>query len=554
MYHRTLLLGKRFAAVLSFAVAVLALGSFLSHAAENAVPTRASEPAPNCFEGLGRVGPDPQLSLRSAVTDWYKDAVVYHIWVAAFRDSDGDGVGDLKGIIQSLDVLKELGVNTLWLSPFFKNSSTARNLHGYDVTDHYNADPRLGSNEDVRVLLREAHGRGMRVIFDFVPNHISSRHPWFVEAADPRSAKRNWFVWRDTRPEKGWNALGGRGGWHPSGGAYYYGVFGGGMPDLNHANPEVRLEMARIARYWLDLGFDGLRVDAVKYLYENLSGTGEKSDQEDRPETMAWFESFRRDVLDPYTGVGYPKFMVAENWTGNRQSLEAYMVREGRPAFHMTLNFPMLGAFTRLNANTARNLWEWDARLPAQAWLGSFVSNHDLAADRPGTLFAARPEMLRAQAAWLVLGPGTPLIYYGNEIAQPQGPERGDIKHRKPLDWAELAKQRQDRNSVWAWHQTLIRLRSEHASLRRGKAEFLATNAGPAVLAVWRSEGGDSTLTVFNGQDAAVKSVRVTLLPGAAAATNTWLLGSGAHPAAGATELEVGPLAPFETKVAGFAK
>src|SRR6266576_3795424 len=214
---------------------------------------------PSLFAGLPPVHPDAALSLKTDRADWYKDAVVYHLWVASFRDSDKDGVGDLKGIIEGLDTLKDMGITCLWLSPFFKSSSNARNLHGYDVIDHYSADPRLGANDDAKTLVREAHARGIRLIFDFVPNHLSSRHPWFIESRDRNSPKRDWFVWRDARPENGWTSSG-RSTWQAADGAFYYAVFGGGMPDLNHRNADVRLEIAKAARHWLDLGFDGLRV------------------------------------------------------------------------------------------------------------------------------------------------------------------------------------------------------------------------------------------------------------------------------------------------------
>jgi alpha-glucosidase len=507
--------------------------------------TTARADQPGLFEGLPPVNPDRALSLRAEARDWYKDAVVYHLWVAAFRDSDGDGLGDLNGITQGLDALRDLGVTCLWLSPFFKSSSTPRNLHGYDVTDHYAADPRLGTNDDVKALVREAHARGIRLIFDFVPNHLSSRHPWFVESRDRNAKRRDWFVWRDARPERGWTGFDARSDWHAADGAFYYGIFGGGMPDVNHRNPEVRLEMAKAARHWLDLGFDGLRVDAAKHLYENLDGDGARSDQEDRPETLAWFEAFRRDVLDPYDRAGYAKFMVAENWTGDRRSLLRYMGREDRPAFHMTLNFPLLGALTRLDPGLARDLWGWDAELPPHAWLGTFASNHDLAADRPGTLFAREPARLRAQTAWLLLGPGTPFVYYGNEVAQPQGSERGDTRHRKPLDWAAVRSQRGDAASPWRWHQRLIRLRAEHPSLRRGKAQFV--KAGDRVLAVWRTHGDDTTLTLFNAQDAPLESVKV-MLP-ARASGRVFVLGSGPAQVPDPSELDAGPFAPYETKL-----
>jgi alpha-glucosidase len=267
---------------------------------------------PWLFAGLGQPAPDLAQSLATTADDWYKDAVVYHLWVSAFRDSDEDGIGDLCGVIQSLDALQQLGVNTLWLSPFFQSASSLRNLHGYDVTDHYQVDPRLGTNEDADRLIREAHARKMRLIFDFVPNHLSRRHPWFIESRVPDSPKRDWFLWHDQRPQEGWTGFDRRSDWHSLDGSYYYGIFWSGMPDVNHRNPQVRLELARAARHWLDRGFDGMRMDAVRYLYENLEGDGVKADQEQQPETFAWFEAWRREVIDPYLEEGYAKFIVAE--------------------------------------------------------------------------------------------------------------------------------------------------------------------------------------------------------------------------------------------------
>jgi alpha-amylase len=503
------------------------------------------------FTGLGPIAPDPEQSFPAA-EGWHKDAVVYHVWIAAFRDSDGDGIGDLRGIIQSLDILHDLGVSALWLSPFFENASSPRNLHGYDVVDHHRVDPRFGTNDDADALIREAHARGLRLIFDFVPNHLSTRHPWFVESRDASSPKRDWFLWRDEPPAGPWTGLNDRSDWHPLDGAFYYGIFWSGMPDLNHRNPDTRRALAQAARHWLDRGFDGIRMDAVRYLYEDLDGEGVKADQEDQPETIEWFAAWRREVMDPYAAKGFTKFMVAENWTSDRGSLLAYLRHKNRPVFHMTLNFPLLPAFTRLDAVIARELWEWDATLPAGSWLGSFTSNHDLAADRPGTIFAGQPERLRAPTAWLLLGPGTPFIYYGNEIGQPQGPQRGDTRHRQPLDWEEVTRQRDDPDSLWHWHRRLIQLRHDHASLRRGKARFLETDAGPGVLAFWREADADRTLTLLSASSAPLPEITVHLPPDLAGRPNVWRLGEGPLPVKEGRTLKTSPLAPFESKVLGW--
>ncbi|HWY85859.1 MAG TPA: DUF3459 domain-containing protein, partial [Gemmataceae bacterium] len=162
-------------------------------------------------------------------------------------------------------------------------------------------------------------------------------------------------------------------------------------------------------------------------------------------------------------------------------------------------------------------------------------------------LFSSRPDKLRAQTAWLLLGPGTPFIYYGNEIAQPQGSERGDVKHRKPLDWAAVKRQRDDETSVWRWHQQLIRLRAQYPSLRRGKAQLLSTSAGDRVLTLWRTHGDDTTITLFNAQDAPLESLKVALP--APASRRRFVLGSGPAQGPDSSALEAGSFAPYETKL-----
>jgi alpha-glucosidase len=202
-----------------------------------------------------------------------------------------------------------------------------------------------------------------------------------------------------------------------------------------------------------------------------------------------------------------------------------------------------------LDAVTARELWEWDASLPSGSWLGNFTSNHDLAADRPGTIFAGRPERLRAQTAWLLLGPGTPFIYYGNEIGQPQGAQRGDTRHRQPLDWEDVARQRENPDSLWHWHRRLIQLRHDHASLRRGKARFLETDAGPDVLAFWREWDGDRTLTLIGAASTRLSVITVNWPADIPGQPDAWLLGDGPLPVREGRTLKAGPLAPFESKV-----
>src|SRR5574342_674378 len=223
---------------------------------------------------------------------WWNDTVFYEIFVRSFYDSDGDGIGDFNGITAKLDYLNDgdpntttdLGVTGLWLMPIHPSPS----YHGYDVTDYYAVNPQYGTMDDFKRLLAEAHKRGIRVIIDFVLNHTSDQHPWFAASRDPNSPYRDWYVWSKTDP--------GTGGWRVAYSGFYYGSFGDTMPDLNYRNPAVAKQMEDVVRFWLkDVGVDGFRLDAAKYLIEE--GTViQNSDS-----THSWYRQFRSFYrnLDP---------------------------------------------------------------------------------------------------------------------------------------------------------------------------------------------------------------------------------------------------------------
>ena len=195
---------------------------------------------------------------------WWNDRVFYEVFVRSFQDSDGDGIGDLNGLIERLDYLEELGVSGLWLMPI----TTSPSYHGYDVVDYYQVDPDYGTNEDFLRLVEEAHARNMPVIVDLVLNHTSNEHSWFTASNDPAAPERDWYVWSDEDP--GYRGPANQKVWHAGDDGYYYGVFWHGMPDLNLENPEPTAEMHEVARYWLEeMGADGFRLDAIKHLIED---------------------------------------------------------------------------------------------------------------------------------------------------------------------------------------------------------------------------------------------------------------------------------------------
>lgn len=371
---------------------------------------------------------------RAGASEWARGAVFYEIFVRSFADSDGDGIGDLPGLAARLDYLNDgdpattsdLGVDALWLMPVFESPS----YHGYDVVDYERIDAEYGTLADFEKLLDEAHRRGMRVIVDFVMNHSSDQHPWFVESASgPRSPKRDWYVWRVADP--GWTQPWGGTNrtWHRKGVAYYYGVFWSGMPDLNFAHPPVREEMKRLAKLWLDRGVDGFRLDATRHLFAD--GPGER--QNDRPETHAFLGELAAYVRE----VKPDAVLVGENWT-DTPTIAAYFGRPGAVELPMNFNFPLAEAIVGAvragdPAPVAAVLDEMARLYPASALDAPFLTNHDQV--RLATALDGDPSRLALAASILLTLPGAPFLYYGEEVGLANGDAAGDPAKRTPMPW-----------------------------------------------------------------------------------------------------------------------
>src|SRR5688572_5087800 len=227
-----------------------------------------------------QIPPPATLPAPKRALDWANGAVFYEVFVRSFQDSNGDGNGDLAGLISRLDYLNDgnpatdgdLGVDALWLMPIFESPS----YHGYDTVDYETIDRDYGSNADFTRLAREARKRGLRIVVDLVLNHSSNQHPWFLDSASsPASRRREYYTWSAADPGWGqpWNPSGKS--WHEKNGGFYYGVFWSGMPDLNYRNAEVRAHAQRLAKLWLDRGVDGFRLDATRHLFENGAGDGQ---------------------------------------------------------------------------------------------------------------------------------------------------------------------------------------------------------------------------------------------------------------------------------------
>jgi alpha-amylase len=487
-----------------------------------AQPIRAEQNPSDTFEhpyfgNIRSIDPDPGYSTKNTA-DWHKTAVFYHIWVNAFRDSDSDGIGDLPGITEKIQAgyFSDLGVTALWLSPIFATAGQSNpqgNMHGYDTTDHYAVNPYFGDIADLRALLDAAHNPvvpadRLQVIFDFVPNHVSSGHPWFTNSVANTNGYGDWFRWIDEQPP-GWNGFDKYSDWHYNGtrNQYYYGVFWDGMPDLNYRNPEVQKAMADVLIYWLNFGFDGIRVDAVKYVFEDEPRSKGTNFWDNHTDTLEYFTQVR-DILDRFGDADYHKMMVAENWTEDSDLLKAYGFHAGETSFHMTLDF--------YSATKIENAVDKDEPADTvgdegayQFWVenkfdgfidfGPFLSNHDKLVDRPTQTYNSSAKS-RLAASYLLFSPGAPFLYYGNEIGM-LGDISNDINLRQDLPWDEVASQQGDTNSILEWYKAVGAARAEFSTTFADPKKIRHTVAGEDYAAVLWVDGSTKLLAVFNHSD-----------------------------------------------------
>ncbi|HYO54961.1 alpha-amylase family glycosyl hydrolase [Archangium sp.] len=468
-----------------------------------------------------------------AGNEWYRHAVFYEVFVRSFQDSNGDGKGDLPGLISRLDYLndgdpsttRDLGVDALWLMPVFASPS----YHGYDVVDYERIHPDYGTVEDFERLCAEAHRRGMRVIVDLVINHTSSQHPWFVESAASRtSAKRDWYMWSDTDLgwKQPWDIFSKHPTWHERNGAYYYGVFWGGMPDLNLKTLAVREEVKRIASFWLGKGVDGFRLDAARYLIENGSGV---SGQADTAETHAFWKEFAAHVRS----VKPDAVLVGENWTTTPIIATYYGSTAQVPGgdeLPLNFNFPLASeiltaARTGDGSGIALKLAEMSSRYPAGVTDAPFLTNHDHV--RVATQLAGHPGQLATAASLLLTLHGSPFLYYGEELGMANGTTNNDEAKRTPMAWdastgagftsgtpwfpfapgresTHVAAQSNAPGSLLSRYRNLIRARHSSEALERGGLLLLTSTQGRSpTLAFLRTLGAERVLVVHNLTDAA---------------------------------------------------
>ncbi|MBZ0171755.1 MAG: hypothetical protein K8E66_05195 [Phycisphaerales bacterium] len=464
--------------------------------------------------------------------DWWRDAVFYEVFVRSFADSTagplaGDGVGDIPGLIERLDELNDgkpggddLGVTALWLMPIAQSPS----YHGYDVADYYNVDDEYGTNDDFKRLIDACEHRGMRVIIDLVLNHCSSENAWFVEARDPDSPKHDWFVWRDAVPDWKNNLH----MWHPVGdndtGPYYYGFFWKGMPDLNFDNPFVGLAAYDISRHWFeDLGAHGFRLDAIRHLIERGETVAST------PETIAWLTGYHAYLKSINPGC----FSVGEIW-GPTSEVRRYIPDALDSAFEFQLAETIVAG---VNSGDPKALAEHIEHLNEaydNAPFSTFLTNHDM--DRlmsqlggPSDEAIARNKLA---ASILLTLPGTPFLYYGEEIGMTGVKPDEDI--RTPMQWTpdpmkagfttgdpwrkvnnntadiNIAAQKNDPDSLWRHYRDLIELRLGSDALRRGETEVVETDNND-LLVFRRALPREEILVLVNLTDRPIREFGIDL-------------------------------------------
>jgi len=417
----------------------------------------------------------------------------YEVFVRSFRDSDGDGLGDLRGVTEKLDYIRDLGCEGIWLMPIMPSPS----YHKYDVTDYYAVDPEYGTLDDLRELLDSAHARGMRVILDLPLNHCSSLHPWFLSAAaSADSPYRDWFNWSDT-PAQGYTSLGG---------AYYESRFVDSMPDLNLDNPAVRAEIGNILRFWLEeVGVDGFRLDAVTSYY-----TG---DVDRNVELLNW-------LADTAHGIRSGCYLVGEAWDGL-----AAIARYSESRIDSFFTFPVSqaeGYIAKVLGGRAkqpgRKLGEYitllEETLPETTVPAPFLENHDTGR---AVGFTGRNDPGKTKMAFglLCLLRGNVFVYYGQEIGMVGSGE--DPNKRLGMLWADgeepclappgttkieyaypaVAEQEEDPSSILNYYKEALALREAFPAIARGRGEVLPCERDEVCL-IQKQYGGEELLLAVN--------------------------------------------------------
>jgi alpha-glucosidase len=508
--------------------------------------------------GYGAVESKPQPLKNNLVVNttskrkdpWWQHAVFYEIYPRSFKDSNNDGIGDLNGITSKLDYLKKLGIDAIWLTPCYPSPQVD---FGYDISDYTAIAREYGTMEDFDRLVAEAKKRGIRILMDLVMNHTSDQHKWFLESKSSReNPKRNWYIWRDGKeggPPNNWQSLFGHSAWtlDSTTNQYYYHFFYPQQPDLNYRNPEVRKAMYDVAKFWLDKGVAGFRLDAVGVLFEDekltdnpvKEGTNNFGDQiqlyknnDKLPEVHDVLRELRQ-TLNNYSG---DRVLIGE--TSDKEIELLSKMFGNNDELHLPMNFNFLEIHKLSAADFRKHIAAWDNN-PAKGWPVYFLSNHDQ--KRQFTRYADgfnNDRIAKLLATFLLAVRGTPILYYGEEIGMEnyepmrkedvQDPigkigwpkEKGRDGERTPMQWSDslnsgfsehhtwlpvalnypthnVNNEEKDKNSILQYYRRLIELRRHSAALMDGN--YTPVNEqDDNVLAFIRKSKTDKVLVLMN--------------------------------------------------------
>jgi alpha-glucosidase len=481
---------------------------------------------------------------------WWQTGVIYQVYPRSFQDTNGDGVGDLKGIKRRLDYLVGLGIDAIWISPIYPSPMAD---FGYDVADYRDVDPRFGTIADFDDLLAAAHDRGLRILLDLVPNHTSAQHPWFVESRASRgNSKRDWYIWRDPGqdgcPPNNWiSDFGGSAWeWDEATGQFYLHAFLKEQPDLNWRNPAVRTAIYEVMRFWFDRGVDGFRIDVLWHMVK-------AADFRDNPPNPAWRPSMgemdrvlqlhstdqpevheiaaeMRAIADEYAASGRGEHvLIGEIYLPVDRLVRYY--GQARPGVHLPANFQLINAPWEAQA-LATLIANYEAALPPDAWPNWVLGNHD----RPRVATRRGPAQARVAAMLLLTLRGTPTVYYGDELglcdvaippAQVHDPRElrepglglGRDPVRSPMPWdggtnagfstvspwlplnadwpvRNVACMTDDNSSILTLHRRLLAERRASPALSAGGLRLLRPSGN--VLAYERRHGSERLMVALN--------------------------------------------------------
>ncbi len=466
----------------------------------------------------GHIAFFPLAATNPSTTPWWHDAVFYEVFVRSFYDSNADGIGDLKGLEKKLDYISRLGANAIWLMPIF----TSPSYHGYDTVDYFRLNDDYGTLKDFESLVNQAAKKKIRIVLDLVLNHTSPQHPWFQKSVEKVAPYKDWYVWKKNKPRGKWFIWGSDkpvsgGGWYYNQRRkeFYFSFFSHDMPELNMQNPRVREETKKIAKFWLDKGVAGFRLDAARHII--VEGPG-KAKQFNTPATIKWWVEFAKFVKS----INPAAVLIGEVWSGHSDISKYYANGKG---LDFCFDFPwQSAAIETISRGDARIFVDMVKRKKQTSaplyFFAPFLSNHD----QSRYLTSLKKNLHKARIATLLLftSPGPPFIYYGEEIGMHHGTrKKTDLPVRTPMQWDNtkitagftdakkpwhkinynnatynVACQQRSSDSILKFYQKLINLRLKLPELRYGRYRF--HSIGKNILVYQRIYKKRSVLILIN--------------------------------------------------------